>query len=174
MNAPLLALLLVFAAPLLAAWRWRAGLAAALLLAAASWLAGEGAGVAGTALAEGLAASTALAALLRRLDSPVLPLLLWLAVALLPWWIPELAERLDGGAGTLSGAWWAAWPGGLLASPAWDPLHDGPLYPLWGARVGVPEASLWAHLVVLGGIAAALYWSGARPVPRCGARGPTP
>lgn len=174
MNAPLLALLLVSVAPLVAVWSLRVGLAVCLSIAAVSWLSGEGLAVAATALAEGALAALVLTALARRLNSPVLPSLLWLAIALLPWWVPEMCERLDGGARPLSGGWWAAWPGGLLASDAWSPLLDGPLYPLWGSRVGVLGPALWLHLLVLGGAAIALYWRGVRPFPASSARGQNP
>ena len=165
MNAPLFSLSLLFLAPLLAAWKLRAAAPPALGLAAAAWWTGEGLTVACRALAEGLAAAALLAAWTRWAASPVAPLASWAALGALPWWAPEIGERLAGPAAPLSGAWWAAWPGGLLASEAWDPLQQGPLYALWGARVGVPGAPLWTHLFVLTGAAAFLYW-------RCRLRGP--
>ncbi len=158
MNAPLLALLTVLAAPLLAGWNGKAAAVLAILLAAAASLRGEGVAVAATALAEAAAAIWMLWTLRRLVGGPALGLLLWLAVALAPWWLPALAESLAAAERSLPGGWWSLWPGGLLASESWDPLREGPLYPAWGARTAVSEPSLWTHLAVLAGAGAILYW----------------
>lgn len=157
MSEPKLALLLMFGAPLASCWRLRPSLALAFLLACAAAASGEGWERAGAAAAIAAAGCGVLCAATRRLGSAVLPLLAWLALALLPVWAPALAARLDGSTAAFSGAWWAVWPGGLLGSSAWDPLLLPPLYGPWGSRTGVLEPSLFVQLLVLGVLGALLY-----------------
>jgi hypothetical protein len=158
MNPPLFALAAVLGAPLLAAVRPRAGLVLVALLGLLGGWSGEGWIVTARALLLAGAACGLAASSRRALGTPSAFLGVWAGLGLAPWWLPAAAERWTGAPAALDGRLWAAWPGAPLASEAWDPLREGPLYAAWGARTEVYEPGVFLPVFVLGLTAAVLYF----------------